>query len=505
MLGGWRAGSPRWPTMSKSRSARKRAINTTSRPATMPGRLDKLSETALLSLDSGRWDINTGSEKLRPEDLLFRERPSTPQDAFMRARSWAKENWFVRMILNGQVTFFNYGLEILPEDNTPKARKELKDFFKKNRKTHINVHRYINEVFKEYILNQNVVSFWREKKKDCPFLLLGEQCEYVDVFGIPRLWWNPNMRPKIMPDSDDIFEFSGMSTTDVKNRYFSGKKIELDEDWDEYFEVLTTNYRGLGFSVPDMYSVFRTLSQTESMEVGDNMLGLLSRRVTLDHKIGFQLQGQGAGPNAAFQKDLSIWTKKRADAIIAFYNGRFGFMENVTNFDYTQKIYTVDPKLFEGKKWDTVINRLMWWSGPLGFMMICKQPNPFLLGIFKTMADNVRGEVKRHLEYTLNVGVKKMPAVQLKWSDRCFLDMRLAWDMVSGLMKQGPLSLTTSLEEGGFEPDKELERKKAEKGQSSLYVPLLTAQGPGSGGGGRPAQKSAGAVKTTGSKQKNGR
>ena len=250
----------------------------------------------------------------------------------MRARSWAKENWFINLVLRGNADFFNFGLEILPEKNTARNRAALQEFFEKQPKLHMDVHRYIDEVMREFVLNQNVVSFWRQKKKYVPFLLLGEQCDYIDVMGVPRLWWNPNFKPQEMPKDNDVFQFSANSSTDVKNRYFAGKKIELDPKWDEYFEVLTTNYRGLGFSVPDMYSVFRTLSQTESMEVGDNMLALLSRRVTLDHKIGFELKGQNAGPNAAYQKGFSLWTKKRSDAMLAFFNGRFGFVETTSNF-----------------------------------------------------------------------------------------------------------------------------------------------------------------------------
>lgn len=497
--------------MSKSRQARSKRINTTSRPAQRPIYEDRNSRMAMMSLDSGRWDVNTGSEKLRPDDLLFRERPSTPQDAFMRARSWNKENWFVEMINQGKVDFFNYGMKVVPIDNNKKTRASLQKFFDDNPKLHMDLHRCINEVVMEFNLNQNVVSFWREKKKNMPFLLLGEQCEYVDYFGIPQLWWNPDMKASKMPQSDDVFQFSGMSGQDIKNRYFQGKKIKLDEKYDEYFEVLTTNYRGLGFGVPRLYSVFRTLSQTESMEVGDNMLGLLGRRVTLNHALGFELKGQGASPNAAYQKEVSVWSKKRADAIIAFFNGRFGFIETTSNFDYNPKVHALDPKLFDGKKWDTVINRLLWWAGPLGFMMICKQPNPFLLGIFRTMSDSFRGDVRRHLTYILNRGVegigqKGVPKITVEWSNRCFTDQRLAWDMVSGLMKQGPLSLTTSLTEGGFNANEELENKREESANAKYMVPLLTPQGPGSGGaGGRPAQKAAAGVKPTGSKQTKGR
>ena len=464
---------------------------------------------------SMNYDVNTGSEKLRPEDLLFRERPSTPQDAFLRARSWLGENWFVKMVHSGKVDFFNFGMQILPEDNTEGNRKKLKEFFRKDPKAKLDVHRYIREVWREWVLNQNVVSFWREEapNKTVPFLLLGEQCKYSDAMGVPRLRVKLDYKHNQMPQNDDVFTFSNMTVSDVKNRYYSGREIELDEKYDEHFEVLTTGYRGRGFSLPDLYSIFRTLSQTESMEVGESMLALLSRRVTLQHKLGFELRGPSAGPNAVFQKDLSIWKKKRADAILNFFNGRFGFVETTSNFDHEIKLHYVDPKLFEEKRWGTVVTRLLWWAGPLGFMMVAKQPNPFLLGIFKAMSDAAREEVGPHLAYVINRGVPLPFRARLKWSNRCFYDMRLAWDMVMALMKQGPLSLTTALKEADFSPDLEEELKAKEAKSPAAFLPLHDpdhGQQPGVGSGrvkggtphaaGRPRSKADAAVKPTGVK-----
>lgn len=485
------------------------------------------SSVALLAMNR---DINTGSQILRPEDMLFRNRPGDPCAAFKRARQWQIENWFVGMVNKGNVDFFNHGLKILPEDNTKKNRKALADWFKANPKPKQDVLRYILTVMREYVLNQNVVSFWREGdvfdevKKTCPFVILGEQCEYRDAMGLQLLRWTPDYDVKdFVKDADERFNFSNPPPKPerlddrnrnrkmtFKQRYFEGRKILLSEEYDEHFEVLTTAYKGRGFSMPDLYSVFRTLTQNEHMEVGEEMLGLLSRRVTLQHKLGFELKGQNGGPNAAFQKDLSIWKKKRADAIISFFNGRFGFVETTTNFDHEMKLNYVDPKLFEEKRWGSVLTRLVWYGGPLAMMMLAKAPNPFLLPIFKTLAEGVRSEVGGHLNYTINQGATIPMRVALSWSNRCFYDPRLAWDMVNGLMKQGPLSLKTALQEADFCPEEQEENKQEELSKEKILLPILnTGKGlPKSADeerGGRPATKSAAGVKGTGSKAKSGR
>ena len=216
---------------------------------------DADSRVALMSRD-----INTGSEKLRPEDMLFRDRPGTPQSAFEKARSWQKENWFINLVNRGNVDFFNFGLRILPEDNTPANRTTLADWFRKNPKAKREMQRYVKTVWREWVLNQNVVSFWREEKlKNVPFLLLGEECDYTDAMGIEILQWKPTYKVNQMPREDGGFQFSNVVETttapsgfnkDWKNRYTSGRKIMLDPDkYDEHFEVLTTGYQGQGFSI----------------------------------------------------------------------------------------------------------------------------------------------------------------------------------------------------------------------------------------------------------------
>jgi len=403
-------------------------------------------EIALMSLD-----INTGVEKLRPEDLLQREVPGRVDDAFVRGRAWHRDNWFVQQICQMKQDFYNYDLQITPA--TPKAKKAVANVLA-DPMQRAELRRYIDSVWSEYILHQTVVSFWRKENTTHPFLLLPENCEYSDAFGIEKLRVALNYKKSDLED-DGKNGVVGLNPSQLA-RYAGNKKITLSEAEDEYFKVLTENLKGQGFGWPRLRRVFRTLSQNESMEIGEFMYALAGRLVVREHKIGFEVR---SGANA-MRQEAYLWKKKRSDEIQKFFAGRNGLCETVQQFDHNMAVHWVDPKFYDARKWDTIINRCMFWAGPLGFMLMAKTPNPYLLPMLEVQAKAERLKVADHCEYVISEGFG-LP-VKLQWGNRCFRDPRLGWDMAKFYTSQGPLSLTTGLEEGGWDPEVEAERKKEE-------------------------------------------
>jgi len=446
---------------------------------------------ALMGLDTVNQDINTGSKIIRSEDILQKERPSSSEAAFARARDWAVQNWFVTEVLKLKLAFYNYGFQIV--STRREGNIKVRDFLDVHPDVVRTVERYSREVWREWLTLKNVVSFWREERPTPPILLPPEDCIFKDAMGTPRLWTRFKYKPSDAPPG---------ITPEEKERYFKNKLFELDPDkWDEHFDVLTTQRRGQGFGMPDLYSVFQTMGQVESMEVGEQMLALAGRRVAHIHRIGFEMKGQNP---SKFQQTYATWTKKRHDAIIAFYNGRFGFMEATENFDQKDEVFLGDggPKNYDGRKWDSPIRRLLWWGGPLGYMMIANSMNPFLLPMLKTAANEERKEVAAHLNLVLNSGVRGWPTpVKVKFSNRCFIDARLAWDMVSSLLKQGPLSATTAVTEADFDPETEIFNKRKEAQTPDDYLPAFNPGGQdGSDGGkrGPKTKKDASSTKRSG-------
>ena len=423
-------------------------------------------------------DVNTGSEKLRPEDLLQRETPQTVQDAFTNARRWHRENWFVEQVCHLKEGFFNYGLEILPR--AKKDKKNVEAFLENDQKAE-ELHRYIESVISEATLMQTVISLWREEANMTPYLLLPEKCRYTDKMGIEKLWVRLDYKKTDLED--------GGLTDAMVRRYSDRNEILLSEEFDEYFHVMTNGLRGTGFGWTRLRRVFRTLSQNESMEVGESMLALAGRLVERTHSIGFEVKSTA---NAMRQSDY-LWKKKRADAIEKFYTGRSGLVDTTRQFDHQTKYIWVDPALYDNRKWMTTIDRLMWWGGPLAFMLMAKQANPSLLVAFIAEVLQFRKQIARHAEYVIGQGFG-LP-VRLQWSDRCFFDLRLFWDMMKFYTTQGPLSLTTGLKVSGFDPEREAENKRAEAKPERerelvpLWDPHHNKNGKPGDGPGRPKEK----------------
>lgn len=451
---------------------------------------DRDKQTALMAIDM---DISTGSGKLRPEDMLQRERPSTVQDAIKRSRVWMLENWFVSEVLKLKLAFYNYGARLVAVNGGKQSK--LNDFLEQNPKVQRDIDRYIREVWGEWNGVRTVISFWREEDKTYPVLLSPEDAQYSEPFGQPRL------KVRLPYTKDQAPKGTSQALLD---RYYSGKEITLDpEKWDEHFEVLTNNRRGQGFGYPDIYSIFRTMGQAESMEVGEHMLALAGRRILHRHKMGFEVKGNNP---PKLQQDYATWKKKRSDAIISYYNGRFGFMDVTENFDQDIEVFIGDggPKNYDGRKWDTVIRRMMWWGGPLGFMMVANSMNPFLLNMLKTSANEERKIVGDHASFVINSAFALPVPVKLKFDNRCFVDARLAWDMVATLLKQGPLSCTTALTDSDFDPENEKQLKRKEADKPEDFSPIFNTGGqgagaaPGGGKAGRPTQKEASGSKRSG-------
>ena len=334
-------------------------------------------------------DIVTGAQNLAtlsPQDLFDRERPEDMRAMFKLARKWHKEHWFVEQALKLQKAFLNYGLRLTAEDD--RGRAQLKKFMADPRKKGALL-RYIHTVWTEWLLQDNVVSFWRSEVT--PYLLLGETCTYSDAMGIEKLKVDLGYKKGQL-------EGSGLSAEEIKR--YTSREVTLSEDFDEYFEVLTRAPRGGGFAVPRLYRVFRVLSQCESMEVGETMLAYAGRLVVRMHRMGWEVK---AGGNLAKQSEY-LWKRERAKAIKDYFVGRQGYAETTGQFDHKIDIHWVDPKLYESRKWDTIISRLLWWAGPVGFMMMAKSASPFLLQMLKSDAEQDRPMVGAHLESVINQG-----------------------------------------------------------------------------------------------------
>ena len=99
------------------------------------------------------------------------------------------------------------------------------------------------------------------------------------------------------------------------------------------------------------------------------MLAYAGRLVLRAHSLGFEVQERAATRPS---RRSICGRSTRAEPIEKFFKGRQGFAESTKQFDHKIEYIWVDPKLYDARKWETIIYRLLWWAGPVGFMMMAK-------------------------------------------------------------------------------------------------------------------------------------
>ena len=396
-------------------------------------------------------DVYTGQSN-DIASITQREEPQELNTAFELARNWQRKHWFVEQIVKLKLDFFNFGLSFC--HHSPPAERAL---LEKWLDAEDGIHRehltnYIEDVWREWLNLDNVVSFWRDEG-ETPIVLPPEQCRFDDTFGNAKLKIHLNLRPE--------------QTKDLPPRY-QQSEIEVSEKFGEHFRVLRRGRIGYGRAWPRLFTCVRVLSQAESMEVGESGLAHLGRMPIRQHSIGHEIrQGPKAGQGTWFIN------KKRTDAIKKELLGKLGPAEVCLNFDHKITYVWPDATAYDGRKWESIMTRLLVWAGPVGYMLMAKALNPFLLNMLKTEAASERARVALHLQPVLNDVFNAPAPIRVSWSDQCFQDLRLAQDMVKFLAELGPLSLKTAMQFVGFDALAERENKAEElEAKPELLMPI---------------------------------
>jgi len=443
-----------------------------------------------LGVDFSFGDPN--QQNLDIHDMRWRSAPSDLQDAHKQARKWTAQNYILQALQNLRAAFLNFGFELRAEKAADRAR--LAAWLAEQPKRWRGLRRYVNEVVREWNMQSSVVTFWRDdfaERGALPFLLLPETVKYSDAMGMEVLrvvfaWSKAELKEPTMDMPSWLVD-----------RYGGKKDVLLDEAQGEFFAVVTRGLRGRGLAWPDLTALYRILSESESLEVGESQFGYMSRLVYEQHSIGFEAKNAVTAQHQA----RFLYDKKRAANIEGDLTGKLGLARLITQFDH--KIGHVwsgkDPAAFDARKWATITERVRQWAGPIGLLYTERAVNPGLLKLLEVQMLAEREDfLGPYLEEVLNTAV--MPPglrVQVRWGRQCFKDERLAWQMTNGLIQAGPSSLTTGLRVAGFDPEDEgLQKEEEAKPENSKkFLPLFdpnhgnrpgeTSTGGGGGGGGK--------------------
>jgi hypothetical protein len=407
-----------------------------------------------------------GVAALAPRALRFSasalEQPSAPipygletasqkREAFIRAKHWYRYNLFIQAIVDLRLAFYNYGMALKPMTSGRQQPTEGGGFEKWWEANGEAVRRFVREVWLEFLVQSNVISFWRDGTALAMLLPL-EKCDYDDTFGQERLKFRHGLTSEQIGKLEDA---------KLQERYRRTSEIELDPAFGENFKVLKLERVGNGLGWPALATVLTACEQMAALEAGDRLLGEECRVLLKQHRLGHEIRtGPHAGSSVHFIK------KQRAEEVEKRLKGKAGKVEITTNFDHQIEHVYLDPRFFAATKYDGVERRLIWWSSPLGQMIVTRGGvAPFLMDILRVQALEARALIGPYVTQVINEAFQPPVKVSVEWSTRVFRDGRIAAELLKFGLTTGPLSQRTFREEAGYDDEQEREHKRAEAEQ----------------------------------------
>lgn len=404
----------------------------------------------------------TGDKTLSFKGLDRKFSPNGVTESIELARDWSERIPLLNTIVETTASFWDYGFEVVPE----KPGKEWDAWWKANGRK---VCEFKDEVWNDWLRVDVAVMFWNTEEKWGPLTLRAEQCEYSDAFGKPKLKYRHGLTEK------QIRELK------ADKKRFEGGKVELRNDDEEGFEVWKRQRKGEGFGKPKLHGLFQACATYDSLETGENLLGLLHRLVQRHHRLGYEItNGVYAGTSNQH------WDEKRWKDIEKFFNNLFGVVETSGNHDHKIEFITAPTEYFKEDKWKGIIMRVLDWAGPIGWAMFREGMTTNMLRLAEPIAVKERSKLAWILMRVLEDGFEAPPCT-VKWGNQCFADARIAAELIKFGMQSGAVSVPTYHEYVGLNTDRERERKQRDHKEKDIWKPTYdAAHGPGDAAGRPP-------------------
>ncbi len=404
------------------------------------------------------------SGRLRPYSEQSEEYNLPSAELFTALRPHLR-NWFAGSVLGFSLTLHNYGLKFRGATPGPREEAALRAF--------------VQRAFRERLALQNVMAFWSPNHD--PIVLRPECARYQNGMAGEVLHYRVRLTPE---------ELKGLPPVQ-RTRYSSGLVRLADPEWNARHPLLAESIRvwrspsaGEGLAFPDLTGYVAALTQSDSMEVGENAYAFGHRSVVRQHKIGHDIKGGTlAGKPLHFYRADQPYAK----AVFNEFKGKTGFWEFFDNFDHSFDIPWCDPKKYDAAKWRTIAERLAYWAGPAGLMMAYRMFTPDMFGAVRSQCEEARRDFRPWLENVIGEGFG-IP-VKLSWANDCFQTGRLQHEAMKWSVQQGFVSNTTACNaqfgDGAF-PD-EMANKRHERAEHAEDLMPIFDPNHGTGGaGGKP-------------------
>lgn len=425
--------------------------------------------------------VNAHKVDRRPEELSRH---------FDQCDYWGSENPFVSEMIRIRSAFTGFGFRVFVQEKDS-STWELASERSENDSVRDWWITYGQEIA-EFELNfwtewhqfQNAVVYWRDSYMAVPgFLPLINRRTYLkEPEGIPSVEYEHGLTRQQI----DKLVKMGVFTKEAGEYYKNHSRVVLDEDRGERYQIFRETAPGKGFGIPKMKTVFDACDVMESLGVGDKILGDESRVLQKLHKLGHKIE---SGPHAGLS--VHFIKKVRSDTVKKDMFGKPGRTEAAVNFDHDIEHVYLDPKFFDGKKYDGAMLRLMYWAAPLGHMLEATQQSVrMLMPILKIQCETDRKRVAGGIAAVIQDRWSSPGRVRVSWGTQCFVDPALMFGFLKAGRNDGTLSDQTVRESFGFDNDEENRRKEQEAQQpSAMHFPIYDGNHGNSGDGGRPAGK----------------
>jgi hypothetical protein len=429
----------------------------------------------------------TGTRIVQYNTQKAQEKPAHTSiiPVFERCRYWARESSFLRIYYPLRRSVFNFGFRLKAAPTGKKKRADagtklrewlaeesaavVESYVDPQTQETITVEsqvtnwericKFVDDVWWDWFLHDNVVVMWTDNREWAWTLDL-LRCEYTDTLGLERISYTHGLGQR---------ETALLSPEDQER--FKKARIILNVANGERFKVLKRSAMGDGFGVPGLYSLFRVLGEVESKEENQHALAWAARSVKRYHKLGHDIKG---GPKAGMSDHF--WKKEKSDAVLKQHVNKVGFEEITVNFDYDQRFFLPDPKLFDEMIWRGSDRRILQWAGPIGTMMTASGVKPYLTQLLKAEALDERERMARFLEPVIVKAFEPPVEVKLCWSNLIFNDARLHAELMKWSQGAGLASVRTSRQEVGLLHDDENEQKLEEAQDAEArkkYAPMF--------------------------------
>lgn len=403
----------------------------------------------------------------------LKERPAVNDlnSIFTRCRTVATESSFLSIYLPLKQAFYNYGFSValgpnakgdddalnkwLAEEFTtdaeytdPKTNTTVKLELNQTRSEAIAA--LVADVWREFLLFDNVVLQWFDGGSRAPVTLALEACRYSDKLGLPVLYYTHGL------SREEI----ALLPQDQQARFTEQPEVLLSPDEGEHFKVLKRGLAGSGFVVPKLYSLLRTLGEIDAKEAGCHGQAFNMRAATRHFKVGHEIKYNAPAATHA-QARWSAVTDKR---IRLEFKDRQGPHDFTSNFDTEISFPWPDAERFDEVIWKGTDRRCRNWGGPVAQMLISESVVEGGLNFLRAMANEDRAAVAALVRPAI-AKVFSPPEnldLQLVWSDLIFNNPAQAAELLKFAAQSGMASWTTAARMIGLNPDREAALKLRE-------------------------------------------